>query len=125
MEKASGKRARQRWSVDEKRAMVVEWRTSGLSAREFSASRGVTKSGLWNWAKLVERETPKGPRRAITFAPVHVTRGSSPSSAAEATTGRVVLEALRTDGLRVRVFDGASSAQVEAMVAALSRSTPC
>jgi hypothetical protein len=111
--------------MDEKRALVVEWRASGLSAREFSESRGITKSGLWNWAKLVERETPRGLRRAITFAPVHVTQGSSPSSAAEAATGRVVLEALRTDGLRVRMFDGASSVHVEAVIAALSRSAPC
>ena len=123
MEKASGRRARQRRSVDEKRSLVAEWRASGLSAREFSQSRGVTKSGLWNWAKMVERETPRVARRAITFAPVHVTRGAS--SVAEAATGRVVLEALRGDGLRVRVFDGASSGQVEAVVAALSRSAPC
>ena len=124
MEKPRSRAPRKRRSVEEKRAVVAAFRESGLSAREFCAKHGIVKSGLWSWIRELSPSPPSRPPRTVTFAPVRV---SEPRTSASSvwSASRVVLEIARRDGLCVRVFDGASSQQVDPAVAALARSVPC
>jgi len=122
MEKPRSRTPRKRRSVEEKRAAVAAFRESGLSAREFCAKHGIAKSG--HWIRELSPSPPSRPQRTVTFTPVRVSEARTSASSVWSAS-RVVLEIARRDGLCVRVFDGASSQQVDAAVAALSRSVPC
>ena len=116
-------RRRRRRSPEEKDALLKAWRTSGLSAREFSRREGLQKTSLWRWSREPRQAAPEArkPKASITFAPVHVANAASkPVTSAE----RVLAEVLVRD-LRVRVLAGAYAAQVANLVKALSGGIAC
>lgn len=123
MQQDKAVRRRRRRSAEEKQSLLHAWRTSGLSAREFSRREGLQKTSLWRWSRergLVAVEGRK-PKASITFAPVHV---ASMASKAIAVVERVVAEVLVRD-VRVRVLDGADVAQVAGLVKALAGGSTC
>lgn len=114
---------RRRRSAAEKESLLKAWRSSGLSAREFSRREGLQKTSLWRWSREPGLAVAEGrkPKALITFAPVHVANAASrPVVLAE----RVVAEVLVRD-LRVRVLAGADAAQVADLVKALSGGSAC
>lgn len=62
------------------------------------------------------------PRRSITFAPVHVTKSTPPSSV---TSGRVQAEVVLGRELLVRVFEGADVLEVGRLIQALAGGAAC
>ncbi len=117
------KQKRERRSDDEKRRLLDAWKKSGLSARVFGSREGVRPSCLWRWKRAVADASREGkPRRAITFAPVHVTKSAPAPSV---TSERVQAEVVIGRELRVRVFDGADLVQVSRLVHALSGGAAC
>jgi transposase-like protein len=116
-------RRRRRRSPDEKDSLLQAWRTSGLSAREFSRREGLQKTSLWRWSREPRQTTPEArkPKASITFAPVHV---ANATSKLVTSTERVVAEVLVRD-VRVRVLAGADAAQVADLVKALSGGVAC
>lgn len=123
MQQDTAVRRRRRRSAEEKQSLLHAWRTSGLSAREFSRREGLQKTSLWRWSRepgLVASEGRK-PKVSITFAPVHV---ASMASKPIAVVERVVAEVLVRD-VRVRVLDGADAAQVAGLVKALAGGSTC
>lgn len=63
-----GKKARR--SREEWRALVQEWRASGLSMKEFAGQRGVSASSLAYWSSTLKREPRRTP--APRLLPVRV-----------------------------------------------------
>ena len=115
-------RRRRRRSAEEKQSLLHAWRTSGLSAREFSRREGLQKTSLWRWSREPEVASEgRKPKVSITFAPVHV---ASMASKPIAVVERVVAEVLVRD-VRVRVLDGADAAQVAGLVKALAGGSRC
>ena len=117
------KQKRERRSDDEKRRLLDAWKRSGQSARVFGSREGVRPSCLWRWKRAVADASREGkPRRAITFAPVHVTKSAPPIAV---TSERVHAEVVLGRDLRVRVFDGADVVEVGRLIHALAGGVAC
>ena len=117
-----------RRTEDDWRALVLAWRASGLSAREFCSQRGIAKSGLWKWSGKFQQPAspPAAKGKAIAFVPLHVTPkagGMSPDTGG--TQLRVTLEVVGCDGISARFYEGSSRADIEAVVTAMSRRERC
>ena len=85
-------------SQAQQRRLVERWRSSGLTAREFSGREGINIGRLWAWSSKMRRETtpaaapmtrsaePMAPR----MLPVRVTTGADAHYEIVTTSGRVV-----------------------------------
>jgi transposase-like protein len=116
------KRARHRWSADEKRTMVQKWQASGLSARKFGVREGISAANLLRWRDAhATAERPQRSRRAtVKFAPVRVAKVETERAADDASS-RAVLELVLHGGARVRVLEGADVRMVSELVLAVAR----
>jgi transposase-like protein len=110
------KRKRKRWSAEEKRALLVRWRASGLSARQFAPREGVSPANLLRWRSSAVATPERG---AVKFTPVQVVK--TESLRAEQTPTRAVLELVLHGGARVRVLDGADVRMISELVLAVAR----
>ena len=114
------KRKRKRWSAEEKRALLVRWRASGLSARQFAPREGVSPANLLRWRTSAVATVATPQRGTVKFTPVQVVKTES-SRVAEQTPTRAVLELVLHGGARVRVLDGADVRMVSELVLAVAR----
>lgn len=87
---------------------VEQWRTSGLSAREFAEHQGLKHSALWRWSSRLRTES--GRQAKVPLARV-VTRTPS------ATGTGVVVE---TNGVRIHVTRGFDAETFRRVTALLS-----
>lgn len=111
------KRKRKRWSAEEKRALLVRWRASGLSARQFAPREGVSPANLLRWRGSAVATPQRG---TVKFTPVQVVKTES-TRAGEQTPPRAVLELVLHGSARVRVLDGADVRMVSELVLAVAR----
>ncbi len=96
-----------RFSPDERRALVADWRRSGQSQSRFAFEHGVPQSSFSKW---VARYTP-APMTLPTFATVEVVDEAPPPPN--------LLVHLGTSGLRVEVPAGFDAAELRRLVGAL------
>lgn len=99
-----------RWSADEAREVVVQWRRSGKSASEFARERGFSAMRLWYWAKQLSSEGP------VQFVSV-------PLAEASAAGAYAVIE-IEHGGVKLRVREGLGVEHVALLCAALARAVP-
>jgi transposase-like protein len=95
-----------RFSPDERRALVADWRSSGQSQSRFAFEHGVPQSSFSKW---VARYTPAAVALP-TFATVEVVDERPPPN---------LLVHLGATGLRVEVPAGFDAAELRRLVGAL------
>ena len=108
---------REQRGAEERAALLVAWKKSGMSAQAFERQHGLSKSSLWRWRQGsgMAKKGVSTERSAVSFAPVHIAK------AQEAVANeRVVAEVLLGREVRVRVLDGADMNQVTQLVRALA-----
>jgi len=119
MSSRSPRRSRAEWS-----RLVDEWRASGESAEEFSASRDFSKTTLYWWASALNKEErrrskprPKKPREktASRFVPVVLPK----PVAASAPEGRI--EITLRSGRTVRVVGVVDATALRVVIAEAER----
>ena len=103
------KRRGKRWTLEQARQVIEQWRASGKSAVVFAAEQGFSATRLSYWSKQIEAMAPKSPR----FVAVAI-------NAAAPTTARSALGVeIEVDGLTLRVGDDVDVRYVARLVAAL------
>ena len=88
------------------RALVAEWRASGVQAPEFARRRGLKVANLYYWSSVLGREQPKAATRLV------------PVQLATSTGHSVDLELL-VGPARLRFPEGTAPAYVAAVARAL------
>jgi len=100
------------WREPEARAILREWRRSGLSADAFARSRGFSSMRLWYWQKrLGGSEAPS--TEVVKFVALAV-----PSPAAASMMARQI--EIEHGGVRLRVREDLDVAHVARLVSALA-----
>ena len=107
-EQTAGARRWTQWKEPQARAVLGEWRRSGLSAAAFARSRGLSTMRLWYWSKRLG-VTTAGRDQAVDF--VAVTLPSSNNSR------QIELEHA---GVRVRVREDLEVEHVARLAMALA-----
>jgi transposase-like protein len=102
---------RRRWSADEAREVIAEWRRSGQSASAFSRARGYSAMRLSYWAKRVSSDA------AVRFVPVAV---------AGSDAGLPAVIEIEYEGVTLRVREAFGAEQIAQLCGALVRAMrPC
>ena len=115
------RRARRRWSEDDKRRLVAETFAPGETVHGVARRRGVSTSQLFTWRKRLRAEAgfPPSPSGVPGFAAVAIAPVPPPAGdAAEAPPGLIEVEL--ADGGRVRISGAADPAVVAAALRALA-----
>lgn len=117
--------ARQRWSEDAKRALVLETFAPGASVSGVARRHGVNPSLAFSWRKRLREELgfPSGRRRepvepAGFMSLVVAEPAATPTARAETTSA---IEVELSGGARVRISGRADADLVAAILKALSR----
>jgi len=117
-------KARRRWSVEEKRALVAETFVPGRSVNGVARRHEINPSMLFSWRKRLQAELgfAKEPDCA-SFAAVSIAGPeTSPAATVPAPTrGEVRIEIAFAGGARMTVTGAADPALVMAMTKALAR----
>jgi hypothetical protein len=96
------------------RRRIDQWRSSGLSVRDFCARHGLSTAGFYNWRRVLERRVAEQP----AFIPVQVV--------ADATSDKAgALEVLLLNGRTVRVAPGFDAATLRRLLAVLEGEASC
>jgi len=118
--------ARQRWSEDAKRALVLETFAPGASVSGVARRRGVNPSLAFSWRKRLREELgfPSGRRREPVVEPagfmslVVAEPAAAPTTRADTTSA---IEVELSGGVRVRISGRADADLVSAILKTLSR----
>jgi hypothetical protein len=106
--RARDERKEQQW-----RRWIDQWRTSGLSVRDFCARHGLATASFYAWRRVLERRAAEQP----AFVPVQVVADAVPTQAK-------ALEVVLTNGRTVRVAPGFDAATLRQVLAVLE-GRPC
>ena len=96
------------------RRWLAEWRSSGLSVRQFCERRRLSEPNFYAWRRALARREALRP----AFVPVKVV-GDEGAKAGD------LLELVLTGGRRVRVPVGFDTATLQRLLAALEEQPPC
>jgi transposase len=96
------------------RRWIVQWRTSGLSVRDFCARHGLATPSFYAWRRTLQQ------RAADTPAVVSVQVVADPVPALAS-----ALEVVLTNGRTVRVAPGFDGATLRQLLAVLGEGGPC
>ena len=107
-------RAERRW-----RRIVDEWRQSGLSAREFAESRGVSAGMIYAWSSRLGKRGTALPRAAPATTPKFLPVAIIDEASATLQDGASALEVVLPRGEIIRVLPGADLSHLGRVVAAL------
>jgi len=111
------KRRGKRWTIDQAREVIGQWRSSGKSAVAFAAEHGFSATRLSYWSKQIEEVTFESPKFVAVPVPVVGTTRSRSALGIE----------IEVDGLTLRVCENVDALYVARLVAALQtrRATRC
>lgn len=92
------------------RRMVRQWRSSGLSVRDFCAERGVAEPSFYAWRRTIaERDAA-----AVHFVPVHVIPDEQPVATDNGISSG--LELVLSAGRRLRIGPGFDTATLQRLL---------
>ena len=113
--------ARQRRKRSEWQHLVDEFKSSGLTQRQFADSRGLNSKTLENWVYRLRHEA-RVTATPVQFLPVSV-RTPAPAAAARNDDERIEVEC--GAGLRVRFVAGVDCDYLGRLLCTLARSAAC
>lgn len=96
------------------RRRIDQWRSSGLSVRDFCARHGLSTASFYNWRRVLERRAAEHP----AFVPVQVVADATPEKAD-------ALEVVLLNGRTVRVAPGFDAATLRRLLAVLEGEASC
>src|SRR4051794_23258575 len=97
------------------RRRIAQWRTSGLSVRDFCARHGLATPSFYAWRRTLQQRAAAA---APAFVAVQVVADAPPAPAS-------VLELVLADGRIVRVAPGFDAATLRQLLTALEGEKPC
>jgi hypothetical protein len=103
------RRRGRRWSMEQAREVLEQWRASGKSAIALAAEHGFSPTRLSYWSKQIEAGAVKSPKFVAIRVPVAATTKSRAAIGIE----------IEVDGLTRRICDNADARYVAQLVAAL------
>jgi transposase len=95
-----------------------EWRASGLTAREFCASRGFTPGAMYWWSSQLGKTAEAEPRKPMQLARV-IRRPSVVAESKVDAGGEPPLVMVEVDGVRLFVTSGVERATLVTVFEAL------
>ena len=123
LELFTGAGRRRTWSDDEKAAIVAESDGPGTSISAVARRHGLSASQLFTWRRLA-RQAGRHDDRTVRFVPAVLSVG--PQEPASAETGSALREQRGCPGIEVeiagatvRIAQGASAAQIAAVIRVL------
>jgi transposase len=123
LELFTGAGRRRTWSDEEKAAIVAESDGPGTSISAVARRHGLSASQLFTWRRLA-RQAGRDDDRTVRFVPAVLSVGRQEPASAE--TGSVLREQRGCHGIEVeiagatvRIAQGASAAQIAAVIRAL------
>jgi hypothetical protein len=93
---------------------IAQWRTSGLSVRDFCARHGLATPSFYAWRRRLQQRAADAP----TVVPVQVVADAPPAQVS-------ALELVLADGRIVRVAPGFDAATLRQLLTALEGEGPC
>ena len=96
------------------RRRVAQWRTSGLSVRDFCVRHGLATPSFYAWRRTLKRRAAE----KAAFVPVQVVADAVPAQAG-------AREAVLADGRTVRVAPGFDAATLRQLLVVLREERPC
>jgi hypothetical protein len=96
------------------RRWIAQWRTSGLSVRDFCARHGLATPSFYAWRRTLQQRAADTP----AVVAVHVVAVAPPAQAS-------ALELVLADGRTVRVAPGFDTTTLRQLLAALEGEGPC
>ena len=103
------KRRGKRWTVEQAREVIGQWRASGKSAIAFAAEHGFSATRLSYWSKQIEGVAVESPQFVAIPVPAAATTKSRAALGIE----------IDVDGLTLRIGDHVDALYVARLVAAL------
>ena len=120
----TGAGRRRNWAADEKAAIVAESDGPGTSISAVARRHGLSASQLFTWRRLARQAGRHEDRTTLRFVPAVLSVG--PQEPASAQTGSALREQRGCPGIEVeiagatvRIAQGASAAQIAAVIRAL------
>lgn len=105
------------------RAMVRQWRQSGLSVRAYCAEHGLSEPNFYAWRRTVAERDAAAEAAAVRFVPVQVTPEPRPAASAIAAnlSGSVAsaVELILGAGRRLRIGPGFDEPTLRRLLALL------
>jgi hypothetical protein len=99
------------------RRIVRQWRSSGLSVRDFCAAQGLTVPSFYAWRRTIEQRDAE----AVRFVPVQIVSEAEPVEAAAAHGS---LELVLGSGRRLRIGPGFDAPTLQRLLAILEEGRP-
>ena len=96
------------------RRWIAQWRTSGLSVRDFCVRHGLATPSFYAWRRTLKRRAAE----KAAFVPVQVVADAVPAQAG-------AREAVLADGRTVRVAPGFDAATLRQLLVVLREERPC
>ena len=96
------------------RRWIAQWRTSGLSVRDFCAQHGLTTPSFYAWRRTLQQRAADTP----AVVAVQVVADAPPAQLSP-------LELVLADGRIVRVAPGFDAATLRQLLAVLQEGGPC
>jgi|SRR5262245_3068494 len=93
---------------------IAQWRTSGLSVRDFCARHGLATPSFYAWRRRLQQRAADTP----AVVPVQVVADAVPARTS-------ALEVVLADGRTVRVSPGFDAVTLRQLLAALEGEDPC
>jgi len=107
--KPRDERKEQQW-----RRSMEEWRTSGLSVRDFCDRRGLSEARFYRWRRILEERAVE----KAAFLPVHIMPADGPAQLG-------ALELVLSGGRSVRIAPGFDATTLRQLLAVLEEVQPC
>ena len=100
IEVITGVERRRRWSLDQKRAIVLESQRPGVSVLAIARKHGIGTGQLYSWRRRLRGD---GTSVAVGFARVELPAVSAAAPAAPAAPAAGLIEIALSDGTNIRV----------------------